>query len=497
LHDLYSQKEGKEGGIDFARNGVQALKPPIVFGRDKVWSDAVVEQSLNKSITDAVAIQYNSFPYPNDPMFIKPRWQESYRGASLFAGRLLLHNCGITPSVGRHENLEKRILLAGCGDTQPYISRQLEPKSFRLDCVDLSKASLRRAALRVFPFSRNMNFVHEDLLYFCERKKEAYDHIEACGVLNHLADSESMLMALFESLKPSGTMRIMVYNTTAREWIHHLISVFRLLDFSPYSSNDLNDARVLLWLLRRHISVYAEKLERLGHDALENNARFVDTFFHVREIRRPIHEWFDLLKKTGFVPFALWDEWGQLDDLSNPLWVMPDKMVLESKVVQREFTEDLELFLYKPDLSAALASKNFPKNTSWRWHRSPPKFWKNYPELKNISFWDVHKLWRDLPRPLTQSAQMKDYPYPERVLKRLARLGVLIRSGETSSILDEKMAEPIKSPSVNTEAEVNSVVKELPIAITRFVTEILLQKKKMELKRLQLIEERLRRASLK
>lgn len=456
----------------------------------------MVEQSIDTAITEAVAIQYNSFPYPNYPVFSKPRWQDSYMGSSLFVGNLLYKNTNLIPPILEDRNSKKHILVAGCGDTQPYILRKLEPNSFHLDCVDISKSSLRRAALRTFPYWINLNFIEEDLQLFARRNKEVYDHIDAWGVLNHLADCDSTLTALSGALKANGTARVMVYNSGAREWIHHLSSVFKLLDFSPYNHNDLNDARVLIWLLKRHMPDYGRHIENLGMHTIKNNAHFVDTFFHVRELRKSISEWFELFRQKGLIPFALWDRNAELDDLPNPLWSMPEAKQLESKVKQGVFTANLEVYLYKEDKSFRQESSETSKiSQPSRWKFSfPPKVWKNYRELQNLGFFDSLKLWRNLFKEPLISPETKEYLSPEISLKRLARLGILNPRREDPFY--KTLWEPITEfRSKNAETRAFTIVEEIPIPVTNFVSEVLLQKKRMDLRRLQLIEERLRRGS--
>ena len=451
--------------------------------------------SLSETITRAVAVQYNSFPYPNYPLLGKPLWQDGYMASSFFVGNLLAGVRKLVPAINVAGE-EKNILLGGCGDTQPYILRKLEPSSFKLSCVDLSRKNLWRAKFRLFPFARNIQFLANDLLSFAQRCKTRFDHIDLFGVLHHLADCEQTLSALVSCLKPGGTMRVMVYNTHGRDWIHQIQSVFRLMDFSPMNRGDLNDARALLWLLARHMPEYKRKLNSVGRHTLDNWARLVDTFFHAREIRKTIPEWFQTLQTSGLVPFALWDRYGELDDLVNPLWVLPSATVLEEKAVNGSFRGNLELYLYKPGAASQKADFRKPvSHANWLLKKAP-SFWHKFPETQKLSFMQRSHLWHELCSVLSspEASLVLDKSLPLETLKRLARFGVFSLVNLDPS-LRKTLEKPISSASPIVEAIVPQKTV-VPTPVRSFITEILLQKKKMEPRRLDLIEERLRRGAV-
>ncbi len=449
--------------------------------------------TLSESITRAVASQYNAFPYPNYPLLAKPLWQDAYMASSLFVGKLLEATQGQVPSILTSPLKQKRVLLAGCGDTQPYVLRKLEPRAIHLSCVDLSGSNLRRAKARIFPWASNMSFFEEDLLTFAKRHEQNFDHIDSFGVLHHLADCAQTFNALASSLKSNGTMRIMVYNSTARKWIHHIQSIFRLMDLSPSSASDLNDARAFLSLLMHQMPQYADKLRSMGRQTIENKARLVDTFFHAREIRKDIPEWMQFFRTSGLVPFALWDRYGELDDLPNPLWVLPSDQQLEDKALRGKFRGNLEVYLYKPGPSLLSTPQKYDLSIKhWLLKKSPP-LWQNFPEICDLNFVQRSQIWFHFCKSIGNGSIFEpDSSVSEKLLQRLARLGVF-SSADLARLWRERLQKPIcRSSDI---AESKPVCIDIPVAVQQFIAEILLQKRVMQPRRMKLIEERLRRAA--
>ncbi|MBI2603802.1 MAG: methyltransferase domain-containing protein [Deltaproteobacteria bacterium] len=376
-----------------------------------------------ESTSKAVALQYNRFPYPHYPIFAKPLWQEGYWGSSLFIGRLLYDLRKVVPPALSSDHASHRILNAGCGDTQPYVLRKLEPSHFHIDCVDLSRTALRRAKLRTFPYVYKMSFHEQDLLAYTKNRAEEYDHIEAYGVLHHLEDPDQTLKQMVRCLKPNGTLRIMVYNSPARRWIHELQDLFQSLNFSPYRKADRAAARSLLAGLRGHCPSFSPRLAQISPLMLSNDARFVDTFFHAHELRRSIVDWFASFHRCGLEPFALFDRYAELDDLPNPLWELPQAQVLEERARANQFRNNLELLLYKRGHSHPHAI-TFPK--LWHWRLKPaPRFWTQYEETAKLSFFDRLRIWHQLIGSLCGHQGSNGEKLPTRVEDRLARIGAL------------------------------------------------------------------------
>src|SRR5690606_17931340 len=102
----------------------------------------------------------------------------------------------------------------------------------RLLCVDLSAKSLRRARLRLTTDFRPTEFVRSDINDFLRQQAAVtgpFHHIDIYGVLHHLDNPSETIRLLGTHLSTNGTIRVMVYNTHARSWLHSLQQVMRLL----------------------------------------------------------------------------------------------------------------------------------------------------------------------------------------------------------------------------------------------------------------------------
>jgi len=88
--------------------------------------------------------------------------------------------------------------------------------------------------------------------------------------LHHLANPARVLGLLAQRLSAQGTMRIMVYNSAARHWIHHLQRLFALLKISPFHAADIKMARALLDQLSATKTTLSQKISQMGFGFLRN-----------------------------------------------------------------------------------------------------------------------------------------------------------------------------------------------------------------------------------
>jgi SAM-dependent methyltransferase len=296
-------------------------------------------------LTARVRAQYEAFPYPAYPLFLPLRGQEAYASHSRFAARLLAQH-GRAAAVDRDP--EPPVLLAGCGDVFPYLAACWEPRRHRLIAMDLSARSLRRARWRCLPRLRPMEWLRADLGDGDSPLPRGLAHVDAYGVLHHLARPDAALARIGRALAPGGTARIMVYNSAARGWIRHLQKAFAALGLDGTEAADRRAARMLLEAVAEASPVLKERLAAM-RETLSHPARLVDTFFHAREVRRGAGDWLRALAAAGLAPLGLYDRYGELDDLPNPLLEMPSREALEERIADRRFENDLELYLARMD----------------------------------------------------------------------------------------------------------------------------------------------------
>jgi SAM-dependent methyltransferase len=293
------------------------------------------------SIRASVRALYERYPYPHYPLLAKPRWQEGWLTGSLFSARLAAWRNG-TSSDGS----SRRILIAGCGEILPAVICAQEPRAHRIDAVDLSAGSLRRAMFRCASEITRLRLHQADATEWFARHQTTYDHIDCYGVLHHLADPITGLKHLAQALKPGGTARVMVYNAPARTWIHAWQHVFRGLTLNPATGEDLAAAVRLVRTAGEHSEPLAALLAQMGPSVLSNRTRFADTFLHPREARIGPAAWINAIADSGLLLNGIYDRYQECDDLENPLWGIEPGTMLD-RVHTGALQNNLEFFLQR------------------------------------------------------------------------------------------------------------------------------------------------------
>ncbi len=124
---------------------------------------------------------------------------------------------GCVGEVGPTAN--PRVLVAGCGTGQHPAQLAARLSTTEVVAVDLSIASLARAA-RIARRAglTNLRFQQADLLDI-RALGLTYSFVDCVGVLHHLADPARGLVALAAVLRPDGWLRLGVYSARARAYI--------------------------------------------------------------------------------------------------------------------------------------------------------------------------------------------------------------------------------------------------------------------------------------
>ena len=435
-------------------------------------------------IDQAVRKLYDRFPYPHYPLLAKLRWQEGYTSSSKFAARLLEQTTGceaaINASRGQFVRNSRTVLVAGAGDTQPYIMRKNEPAAHRMMCVDLSAANLKRARFRLKATMRSTAFIHSEINQFLKQQASVtgpYDHIDVYGVLHHLQNPSETLKLLSSHLSSNGTMRIMVYNAPARNWIHQFQLIFKLLKLDPFLKADRKIARMILQRCAIE-SPYLHNKMRSMKSIISNDSRLVDTFFHAREAKISISRWFEILDNAGLKVFSLYDRYGELDDIENPLWHPPTASELEQRSKKGSFCNNLELYVCKKNIKPKSASSygyEFkPKKVQLLpfYFKLPPIKWFRYPETRDIPWFSQIKIWHKFINEIYLRSNETIDSYKNRfstnTLKRLCRLGVIFPGQFKNESLKQSMKEPLISETINIERNIDQV----DFTLSPFMSEI-------------------------
>jgi SAM-dependent methyltransferase len=396
---------------------------------------AVRLDSARDAIVESVRALYEAHPYPRYPLLAKPKWRDGYLATSLFSARL----AGDLGHPGQVSRGRPQILVAGAGEILPYVMRKWEPAHHCVVNVDLSSASLRRARFRCFPSLAPSSYLAADLDDTLARvEPESLTHVDAYGVLHHQPNPSATLALIAAALAPGGTLRLMVYNAAAREWIRETQRFLAHFALDPTESGDVTWAQRLIEELADELPPLRDYLAAMGRGTTGNAARFADAFLHPREARLDVEAWLGAATSAGLSALGMLDRYAELDDLANPLWSMPNATALAERAADRRFENNLELFLVKGAATlrhGATAAPARPLGASRAWSSlglapfgAPPRTWFNYTEtadlsrLDRFSLWSAHLAWTRAGRRTITNWKV----WPRVTLARLARLGAIL-----------------------------------------------------------------------
>lgn len=321
--------------------------------------------------------------------------------------------------------------------------KKLGEKFHNLYFVDLSGKSLRRAKLRNLDFfSTQHHYIHADIQAYLTSRSQTYDHIDCYGVLHHLPHPYETLSAISSRLKVNGTLRLMIYNSQGRVWIHRLQSAFNDLKINPFKKVDIDFARQILALLADKQPFFSERIPKsmLDHKKFDDN-KFSDTFLHPLEQSIDFSELIENLHLQNLTAFGLFDRYGELDDLENPLWSFPKISDLLPRCQDYRFENNFELFLYKKDPLEPikqigthffeLQEQNGLHNlkTIYNFGMKSPQIWWSFAETKNISKRSRIEIWLaflDFIKNKKRPAAAIYKKLPTIALQRLGRLGAIL-----------------------------------------------------------------------
>ncbi len=413
--------------------------------------DMELARAQTFKINADVKRQYEAYPYPDYSLFIPLRAQEAYASHSLFAGQLLKEK-GMVPAI--RSKKDSRMLIAGSGDVLPYVLSFWEPTSHRISSIDISRRNIERARFRSTFRPQTMDWLVGNLEDPQYPLPQNVSHIDSYGVLHHLANPSAAMTRLSSLLEDGGTMRIMVYNSAVRHWIHKLQKAFKTMGLDPFERRDLDLALGLLKTLMKVSPSFEERLRPMQSSIFHHSARFVDTFFHAHEGQVSLGEWLEFIEESGLETLGLYDRYAELDDLPNPLLTFPNKTALESRIEDRRFENNLEFYLYKKPVPGAEDHKQVLPS-KWRM-KMPPQIWFQYSETNSLPFKTRFQLWwaylAHIEGKKTKALDAMASTLETKTLQRLARLGVIFpsqfQSKEIQDLLMRPMHESMEKPDV-------------------------------------------------
>ena len=253
---------------------------------------------------DPVLAQYEAYPYPaRDPRDEAKRLitgtpsQLAEVNHYLFAGR-------------RNPALRFRALVAGggTGDATIMLAQQLSdeagsgPVTGEVVYLDISAAAREVAEARAAARGlANIRFVTGSLTELPDLGLGAFDYIDCCGVLHHLADPAAGLRSLNAVLAEGGGLGLMVYGALGRTGVYPLQRALGDLGAGLPLAERVDLARRLLGDLPA--TNWFRRNPFLG-DHMRSDAELVDLLLHARDRAYWISELVELLAAAGLAPVA-------------------------------------------------------------------------------------------------------------------------------------------------------------------------------------------------
>lgn len=450
---------------------------------------------------DQVLTLYNKHPYPNYPLFAGIKWADAHYSSAHFSAMLRAHSLGLkwNQDQSKKQTQEKKhILIVGCGDTMPYILRQLEPANHQIYALDLSRHNLNRARLRLWRSFGRITFIESDFIHFARTTPLRFDHIDCYGVLHHTANPLKAIKLMAELLRPYATVRLMVYNTNARQWIHHISRAFSLLGLSIFEPSDIKKAIRILELLCVSNPIMQDRLYASGILKNIHIPRIADTFFHPREARLDLQSYIEALETSNLNIDGLWDRYGELDDLKNPLWTVPSTKSLNDRSLDLRFENNLELFCHKregiPPQSLTMPAFR-PSHYLKLITKQAPRHWFSFDETRQISWQAKHLIWKNhldsLYKGQDRCISHILKPLSPQTRQRLARVGAILPIQSMSSEIRDQLWQPIHShmEPLHQDRRQNEISSDLEALIDSVVNE-----KKKSSKVGELVKKRIKRS---
>jgi 2-polyprenyl-3-methyl-5-hydroxy-6-metoxy-1,4-benzoquinol methylase len=202
LHSLAMAEQLLQGDWppSVARLLRQQIGEPLEEARDRESIPRLT--AIDDGVSLHVRQQYEENPYP--------RWTLSPFKRGEGEGKM-----PSAPAGGSGQRV-KDILVAGCGTGEHPIEIARAFPDAQVLAVDLSLTSLAYARRKTCEEGlRNIEYAQADILKLAAVGR-SFDHIEAIGVLHHLADPAEGWRVLLSLLRPEGEMRIALYSEIAR-----------------------------------------------------------------------------------------------------------------------------------------------------------------------------------------------------------------------------------------------------------------------------------------
>jgi len=243
----------------------------------------------------AVREQYEFYPYP-------PRDPEDERKRIILTEINDPNRVNFYCYRGRQTFESFSVLDAGggTGDSTIQWAERLRNTGGRVVYLDISEASAgiarRRAEVRGLD---NITWLHGSIHDLPRMDVGPFDFVVCTGVLHHLEDPQSGLMALLEKLKPGGGLGLMFYARYGRAPIYQIQELMRLVNRGVDEAKErIRNTKIMLSALPpghafRQSERYYGDYSKLG------DAGIFDLFLHAHDRSYTITDVYRLLEACG------------------------------------------------------------------------------------------------------------------------------------------------------------------------------------------------------
>ncbi|PSN19851.1 SAM-dependent methyltransferase [filamentous cyanobacterium CCP5] len=304
---------------------------------------------FTQSVSSAVALLYNTYPFPPEPLLDAPppgyNWRWHWPSAYSFCAGRLPQGRGV------------RILDAGCGTgvgTEYLV--HLNPEA-EVTGIDLSERAIATARERCRRSGAERAQFQQMSLYDADQLPQQYDWINCVGVLHHLPDPHRGIQALARQLAPGGIFHIFVYAAVGRWEIAQMQQAIALLQGER--RGDYRDGvavgRAIFASLPDDNRLKQREKTRWEMENSRDEC-FADMYVHPQEVDYTVDSLFELIDASGleFVGFSNPAAWqvGRLLGGSPELMARAEQLEERDRyrLIERldpEITH-FEFFLVKP-----------------------------------------------------------------------------------------------------------------------------------------------------
>ncbi|MEI7494182.1 MAG: bifunctional 2-polyprenyl-6-hydroxyphenol methylase/3-demethylubiquinol 3-O-methyltransferase UbiG [Alphaproteobacteria bacterium] len=148
----------------------------------------------------------------------------------------LLNPLRINFVVSHVEVFGKKILDVGCGGG--ILTESLCKAGAFVTGIDMTSRSLDVAKERANREQLNINYFLEDVELFAKKYKAAFDIVTCLEVLEHVPDSQRVIMACAELLKPGGHLFLSTINRNIKSYIFAIVGAEYVLNLLPRGTHN-------------------------------------------------------------------------------------------------------------------------------------------------------------------------------------------------------------------------------------------------------------------